>query len=112
MREIKFRQFIDGKFKYSGMADKRFHNSFTAPHCYFESYPLEQFTGLQDKNGIDIYEGDIFLNGESPRVIEFSDGNFHAVNAERTCSILLSFIVNNPRNEVIGTIHTTPELLK
>jgi hypothetical protein len=71
-----------------------------------------QFTGLKDKNGTDIYEGDIFMNGESVRVIEINGGNTHAITLDRKQAILLSFIVGGKKNTVIGNIHENPELLK
>ena len=52
------------------------------------------------------------MNGQSKRTIEFMGGNFHAISIDRRQTILLSFIVNNPKNTVIGNIHQDPELLK
>jgi uncharacterized phage protein (TIGR01671 family) len=54
MREIKFRQFINGKFHYWGNKNQ---NCFIGPVTpIIES---QQFTGLKDKHGKEIYEGDI-----------------------------------------------------
>lgn len=76
-----------------------------------DGYILEQFTGLLDKNGKEIYEGDIFrlCDGDfyetPPTVVELSDflgGNYWLVNNGR----------ENPEYEVIGNIHENPELLE
>ncbi len=77
-----------------------------------EGKEFYEFTGLKDKNEKEIYEGDIFMNGQSIRIIEIRGGNTHAIKPDKTESILLSFIVNNPKNTVIGNIHENPELLK
>lgn len=54
MREIKFRQFINGKFHYWGNKNQ---DCFIGPVTpVIES---QQFTGLLDRNGKEIYEGDI-----------------------------------------------------
>ena len=71
-----------------------------------EDFILMQFTGLLDKNGKEIYEGDIYLPRDGvKRIIEFKDGCFAEKNSFPTFRIELG-------GEVIGNIYENPELLK
>jgi uncharacterized phage protein (TIGR01671 family) len=70
------------------------------------SLQIMQFTGLKDKNGKEIYEGDIvMLNGSKvPKVMEFRKGSF--------CLDYIYFGTEAYRMEVIGNIYENPELIK
>ena len=81
-------------------------------------YSVEQFTGLLDKNGKEIYEGDIVecFGPREPVVVEYRDGGFGY-------SIKYDFIWfghnyhfkwHDGRSEnivIVGNIHETPELM-
>lgn len=134
MREILFR----GKLKQDNLPyrkDEWVYGNFVfltdgnrhIPHIYGfgEVIPetIGQYTGLTDKNGKKIFEGDIVKeedcvhNGEvqiygRKWVVYFDKGVFFGWRKGYKSCGLSKFIPNISGIEVIGNIHDNPELLK
>lgn len=101
------------------------------PYCiveneYYEVIPetVGQYTGLKDKNGKEIFEGDIVNHGYENDYGEFYDHYKVIYSNTNTCFVLESIYSCNPikrltknnvksqHTEVIGNIYDNFELLK
>jgi len=82
------------------------------------AFELMQFTGLLDKQGKEIYEGDIVhekLHSHSPYIVKWEDSSagFSPFNKELyNCDCCGSYYVCNNECEVIGNIYEDPKLLE
>jgi uncharacterized phage protein (TIGR01671 family) len=86
----------------------------------YNDVEVMQYTGLKDKNGKDIYEGDIISNGHMTEpnraIIKWWNGGFHAENTAQEDSSLFNLVMSGALSsgtcEIIGNIYENPELLK
>lgn len=123
MREIQFRAKDEyGNWIY-GLLTGNQHNLneyaiFTQP--YHEIYPIEketigQYTGLRDKNGVKIFDGDIVKIGKILWKVEwFGDFcEFRLINvSNESDKSFLNYYKCKYDLEVIGNIYDNPELLE
>lgn len=79
---------------------------------------IMQYTGLKDKNGKEIYEGDIvecdmiYGNGSLPHMGEIVYCECGSYATKNLCGKTLLHNHRSGTYEIIGNIHETPELLK
>lgn len=129
MREIKFRgkridngEWVCGYYytqiiTHAGNRKSRDHFMRTEQNIRYEVDPstVGQFTGLKDKNGKEIYEGDILLNKDEEfggiySEVIFINGAFMIVEKGYAPELFLNEI--NEEVIVIGNIHDNPDLLE
>lgn len=109
-RDIKFRAWDEVSEKmlnWNEFLDTNMKNTFIAPES--TGLILMQYTGLHDKNGKEIYEGDIVKYENMTGKIMFFNGSFILSDLEETEEWELGVI--NEDIEVIGNIYDNPELL-
>jgi len=114
VREIKFRQPLfktNGeffKFHYWGDVD----GGFVSPVAGNLGRNSQEYTGLKDKNGKEIYEGDVVaINGGANPIkteVFFEDGCYCVKMLDNTCELKYYTEMQFCETEIIGNIYENP----
>ena len=131
MREILFRgmhshmfscnEHLDGTWVYGYLVDENYINDKRdlgdgeyLGEMLIDPETVGQFTGLRDKNGTKIFEGDIVNAGSRKYAVEWVEGYLCGWMLCNDVTLFdTSFEKNAQKNyEVIGNIHENPELLE
>lgn len=95
MRKIKFRAWVEdlgGYFEEDHIVSREFID-------YRENYVLEQYTGLKDNNGVEIYEGD---------VISYWDGAMIADRYGEHYPNTAPYYFSRTKNKIVDIVYCAP----
>lgn len=119
MLQVNYIEFIDGKAYWveASPADGNVQGGNDGPIGDNSQLKLEQYTGLKDTNGNEIFSGDIVKSSykyAQPKISQviMEDGNSYILGEDLATGneMLVSDHINEI--EVIGNVHTNPELLE
>lgn len=112
MREILFRgkSGATGNWVYGDLYTRYCSIYHNGEKIAIDEETIGEYTGLKDKNGIRVFEGDIIKTTKGQYVVTFQDGMFFAtINSKKRIGgyALWTFTLHEEDNtcEVIGNIH-------
>jgi len=116
MREIKFRIWLKNKeeMDYNDCFIRASGNPviWGGDEQEKDSYVLMQYTGLKDKNGKEIYEGDIVkTDKEYKDIIIWEDGSFFLKSTDKDYDNEYLWEYIPKRLEVIGNVYENKDLI-
>ena len=122
MREILFRGKFGNEWKYGflsiepkGLVIKEPYKNESSNVWHIDADTVGQYTGLTDKNGTKIFEGDIVKYGDTVHNVVFEQRNgtaYFGLVYSTLETLSFGYYQDLKQIEVIGNIHDNPELLK
>lgn len=121
MREILFRGKFGNEWKYGflsiepkGLVIKEPYKNESSNLWHIDADTVGQYTGLTDKNGTKIFEGDIVKYGDTVHNVVFEQRNgtaYFGLVYSTLETLSFGYYQDLKQIEVIGNIYDNPELL-